>query len=107
MCLELDHLGISYERQKPVSIFYRDKDIGQHRLDLMVEKTVVVELKAIKNLEDIHYVIVRSYLKAAGLRDGLLLNFAVMPLTVKRIGCEFTGQKKLDYLAETRAEYVV
>jgi len=44
-----------------------------------------VELKAIKNLEDIHYVITRSYLKAAGLKHGLLLNFAKVTLEIKRV----------------------
>ena len=107
MCLELDHLDIKYERQKPISIFHRDKCIGQHRLDMLVEDIIVLELKAVKSLDDVHFVIVRSYLKAVGLRNALLINFATMPLTVKRIGCEFTGQKKSDYLAETRAEYVV
>jgi GxxExxY protein len=50
-----------------------------------VENLVVLELKAISALEDIHFVIVRSYLKALGLEHGLLLNFATMPLTVKRV----------------------
>jgi GxxExxY protein len=50
-----------------------------------VEDTIIVELKAISELEDIHFAIVRSYLKAANLEHGLLLNFATMPLTVKRV----------------------
>jgi GxxExxY protein len=59
------------------------------RLDLVVEGKVIVELKAISNLEDIHYAIVRSYLKAANLADALLLNFATMRLLVKRVGREY------------------
>ena len=56
-------------------LFYRDHQIGEHRLDFLVEGKIVVELKAISALEDIHFAIVRSYLKAANLNDGLLLNF--------------------------------
>ena len=70
-------------------MFYREFLIGEHRLDLLVEQTVVVELKAIRALEDIHFAIVRSYLKAANLNDALLLNFAAPRLTVKRVGREY------------------
>jgi GxxExxY protein len=45
----------------------------------------VVELKAVEALENVHFAIVRSYLKAAGSSDGLILNFSSMPLTVKRV----------------------
>jgi GxxExxY protein len=87
--VELRLLGLSIERQKPVPIFYRGQPIGEHRLDLLVQSSVVVELKAISALEKIHFAIVRSYLKAPGLNDGLLLNFAGTRLAVKRIGREY------------------
>ena len=89
LCLELDLKGIPYERQKPIKIFYRDKIVGEHRLDLFIAQTVVVELKAIKALEDIHFSTVRSYMKACQAGIGLLLNFAAMPLTIKRVGREW------------------
>ncbi len=72
LAIELNASGISFERQKLLPIFYREFLIGEHRLDLLVEKTVVVELKAISALEDIHFAIVRSYLKAANLSDAFL-----------------------------------
>jgi GxxExxY protein len=77
--------GIAFVRQKPIPLFYRDHQIAEHRLDFVVEGKIVVELKAIEALEKVHFAIVRSYLKAAGLSDGLILNFASMPLTVKRV----------------------
>jgi GxxExxY protein len=89
ICVELGLLGIPYERQKPVNIYYRGKQIGEHRLDLLIDKAVVVELKAIKALEDIHFSIVRSYMKACKVESGLLLNFSSMPLTIKRVGREW------------------
>jgi GxxExxY protein len=57
-------------------------------LDLLVGGNIVVELKAIAALEKIHFSVVRSYMKAVGCDVGLLLNFATMPLTVKRVGRE-------------------
>ncbi len=85
MVVELKRAGLKVESQKPLPIFYREILVGEHRLDLLVENLIVVELKAISELEDIHFAIVRSYLKAASLEHGLLLNFATMPLMVKRV----------------------
>ncbi|MGZ5019954.1 MAG: GxxExxY protein, partial [Chthoniobacterales bacterium] len=63
--------------------------IGEHRVDLLIEQTIVVELKATTALEKVHFAILRSYLKALGLSDALLLNFATTRLTIKRVGREF------------------
>jgi GxxExxY protein len=89
LALELASAGLLFERQKLLPVFYREHVIGEHRLDLVVERKVIVELKAISDLENIHYAIVRSYLKAANLNDALLLNFATTGLTVKRVGREY------------------
>jgi GxxExxY protein len=85
LIVELHRGGLRVEQQKPLPVYYREVLVGEHRLDLLVENLIVVELKAISALEDIHFSIVRSYLKAAGLEHGLLPNFATMPLTVKRV----------------------
>ena len=55
----------------------------------VVERSIVVELKAITALENVHFAILRSYLKALGLSDALLFNFAATRLTIKRVGREF------------------
>jgi GxxExxY protein len=89
LCVELNLLAIFCERQKPIEILYRNKKIGEHRLDLLVKNSVVVELKAIRALEDIHFSTVRSYMKTCKVESGLLLNFATMPLTIKRVGGEW------------------
>jgi GxxExxY protein len=85
LLVELRHAGLQVEQQKILPITYRGAIVGEHRLDLLVENKIIVELKAISALEDIHFAIVRSYLKASRLEHGLLLNFATMPLTVKRV----------------------
>ncbi len=84
LAVEFALQGIGFVRQKPINLFYKDHQIGEHRLDFLVEDLVVVELKAIRALEDIHFSIGRSYLKATGMQDGLLLNFATSTLTIKR-----------------------
>ena len=77
--------GIAFIRQKTIPLFYRDHQIGEHRLDFLVEDKIIVELKAVETLGNVHFATVRSYLKAAGLSDGLILNFSAAPLTVKRV----------------------
>ena len=89
LSIELRQLGSAFERQKPVPIFYRGHAVGEHRLDLLINSAVVVELKAVGALENIHFAVVRSYLKALGLADALLLNFASTRLIVKRVGREY------------------
>jgi GxxExxY protein len=83
LAVEFALRGIAFIRQKPIPLFYRDHQIGE--LDFVVENKIIVELKAIEALENVHFAIVRSYLKASALSDGLILNFSSMPLTVKRV----------------------
>lgn len=85
LILELKKRGLSVRDQLEIIIRYDDQEIGRHKLDLFIEDTIVVELKAIKNLEDIHFAIARSYLKAVDRKHGLLLNFAKPTLEVKRV----------------------
>jgi GxxExxY protein len=89
LAIEFREARMFFERQKLLPIFYREHIVGQHRVDLVVEDKVIVELKAISALEDIHFAVLRSYLKAANLNDGLLLNFAAVRLTIKRVGREY------------------
>jgi len=94
LAIEFSQQGITFERQKVLPVSYRGQKIAEHRLDFLVESRVIVELKAISALEDIHFAIVRSYLKAANLESALILNFASMPLTVKRVGREESARQK-------------
>jgi len=92
LAVEFALSGVHFVRPHPVPLFYRDHQIGEHRLDFLIEGKIVVELKAITALEDIHFAIGRSYLKAANLHDGLLSNFATVPLTIKRF-CRESSQR--------------
>jgi len=99
LAVEFALSGIQFVRRYAVPLFYRDHQIGEHRLDFLVEGKIVVELKAVGRLEDIHFAIGRSYLKAISLEDGLLFNFATTPLTIKRFCREQAKSASPDLLA--------
>ncbi|OFZ57480.1 MAG: hypothetical protein A3D92_15505 [Bacteroidetes bacterium RIFCSPHIGHO2_02_FULL_44_7] len=77
--------GINYEDQKRIDIYYLEERIGYHFLDLIIDNKVIVELKAISELSDVYLSQVISYLKATGLKVGLVLNFATPTLEIKRV----------------------
>ncbi len=85
LCLELGRAGLAYERQKTVIIAYDGRPVGEHRLDLVIEGLVVLELKAVAGIEDIHLATARSYLKATALQLALVINFAKPALDIKRV----------------------
>jgi GxxExxY protein len=99
LAVEFALSGIQFVRQKPIQLFYKDHQIGEHRLDFLVEDKIIVELKAISALDDIHFAIGRSYLKATNLEDGLLLNFATAPLTIKRFCRELPAEQEFHDVA--------
>jgi GxxExxY protein len=72
---ELVERGLRLERQRPIRLRYRAIDIGDLRIDLVVESLVVIELKAIERVLDVHRAQLLSYLRSADLPLGLLINF--------------------------------
>jgi GxxExxY protein len=84
---ELHLRAIPFERQKIIDIRYKGFSIGEGRLDLLIGRKIIVELKSVENLLPIHNVQLHSYLKATGLQLGLLINFNVLLLRdgIKRI----------------------
>ncbi len=97
LCIELDILGVPYERQKTIEITYRNRKIGEHRLDLFIDGKLVLELKTVKEIDPIHYSVVRSYVKAAKATSGIILNFSSMPLTIKRVGLDSNPSSSLSF----------
>jgi GxxExxY protein len=85
LAIELRKRGLSFQVQKQVPILYDGQKIGEHKLDLFVEDLIVAELKSVRNFEDIHFRVLKSYLKAARRKHGLLLNFAATTLQIKRV----------------------
>jgi GxxExxY protein len=87
MCVELAESAIPFESQKRVVVRYRGVPVVAQRLDFLVAGQIVLELKAVAALEPIHHVQLMSYLRGAGLRVGLLMNFGALSLRagLKRI----------------------
>jgi GxxExxY protein len=76
LAFDLAGLGLKVEQEKPLPVVYRDVrlDCG-YRLDFVVENAVIVEIKAVTELQPIHHAQLLSYLKLSGLKVGLLINF--------------------------------
>ena len=84
---ELTLRGIKFEREKEISVTYKSIIAGKHKLDFLIDDSVVVELKVVETILDVHVSQVISYLAASKKKVGLILNFAAQRLVdgVKRI----------------------
>ncbi|MDP3723428.1 MAG: GxxExxY protein [Candidatus Omnitrophota bacterium] len=83
--LELKRRGLPFSIEQSIRVEYRNQLLGLHRLDLVVNDEIVVELKAVYEINNFHVAQVLSYLKASGKSVGLLLNFARGKLEIKRV----------------------
>ena len=82
---ELTNRQIPFEQQRPIHVFYKQLCVGSYKLDLLVDQKIIIELKAVNALNDLFKQQVHSYLKATGLRLGLLINFGSRRLEYLRI----------------------
>lgn len=87
LCYELDKNKIMYERQVLIPVIYKGFNLGEYRVDLLVENEIIVELKAAEKTLPLHEAQVLSYLKMTGKRLGLLINFNIPTVRdgIKRI----------------------
>jgi GxxExxY protein len=83
--IEMAHEGLAFEREKNMAVYYRGIQIGERRVDFFVEQIIMVELKAIIALEDVHFAQGTNYLEAYNMEIGLLINFGSQSLTFKRL----------------------
>jgi GxxExxY protein len=83
--IEFPYHNLAFEREKEMSIFYRGHEIGTRRVDFFVEKLIMVELKAVIQLEDVHLAQAMNYLEAYKMEIGLLINFGSKSLQFKRV----------------------
>ena len=91
MCVELDELGLEYEKQKPIEVFYHKQKIGFYFADIIVNNCVIVELKAAESLSQAHESQLINYLRATNIEVGLLLNFGKKPKHKRKV---FTNNLK-------------
>lgn len=87
LALEMRQAGLQFQREVEMHIFYKEfeKPIGKRRADFLVEEKVLVELKAVIKLEDVHLAQILNYLKAYKIEVGLLINFGSKSMEFKRL----------------------
>ena len=85
LAIEMTYTKLNFEREKEMDIFYKGQQIGTRRADFFVEKKIMIELKAIDELDDSHLAQTINYLEAYNMDVGLLINFGSKSLQFKRV----------------------
>ena len=85
LAIEMEFNGLKFKREKEMEIHYREQRIGTRRVDFFVEELIMVEIKAITKLEDVHLAQALNYLEAYNMEIGLLINFGARSLEYKRL----------------------
>jgi len=98
MCIEMDKLSLSFQREMEMTIYYDGIDIGTRRVDFFVEEEIMVELKALIKLEEVHLAQAMNYCQAYNLPIGLLINFGSKSLEFKRV-YNVNHPENKDYIA--------
>lgn len=75
LCVELEEAGLKFERQKLLPVFYRNQKIGEFRIDIVVEKKIVLELKSVERFDPVFEAQILSYMRLGRYKLGLLINF--------------------------------
>lgn len=83
--IEMSIEGLKFEREKEMPVMYKSYNIGTRRVDFFVEEKIMVELKALIKLEDVHLAQAKNYLEAYNMEVGLLINFGARSLEFKRL----------------------
>ncbi|MGA2622794.1 MAG: GxxExxY protein [Bacteroidota bacterium] len=91
LAIEFGKAGLGFSREAEMQIYYEGEDIGTRRVDFLAEGKILVELKALTQVEDVHLAQALNYLEALDLEIGLLINFGAKKLEFKRL----TNEKKL------------
>ncbi|HTM66284.1 MAG TPA: GxxExxY protein [Flavipsychrobacter sp.] len=85
LAIEMHRAGLNFEREREQTIFYEGVEVGTRRSDFMVEGNILVELKALISLEDVHLAQAKNYLVAYSKPVGLLINFGSTSLQYKKV----------------------
>ena len=85
LAIELELMDIQFQREHNMLIYYKERQIGERRVDFFVEEKIMVELKAIIQLENVHLAQAKNYLEAYNMQVGLLINFGSISLQFKRL----------------------
>ena len=82
--MELSDRGLGAQSQVPISVNYKGKIVGEYIADIVVEKSIIIEIKAVIQLQKIHEAQILNYLKATGFKLGLLVNFTYPKAEIRR-----------------------
>ena len=85
LLIELKRRGITAKSQVPIKVFYKENAVGEYLADILVEGKVIVELKTVETIDKIHEAQLLNYLKATGMRVGILVNFKHPKAEIKRM----------------------
>jgi GxxExxY protein len=85
LAIEMEKQGLGFQREMEMPIFYEEVNIGTRRVDFFVQDAVMVELKAVEKLEQVHKAQAINYCEAYNIADGLLINFGGLSLEFKRV----------------------
>ena len=85
LAIEMEKQGLTFQREMNMTIYYEGFDIGTRRVDFFVEENIMVELKALIKIEDVHLAQAMNYCQAYNLPIGLLINFGAKSLEFKRV----------------------
>ncbi|MCD8164854.1 MAG: GxxExxY protein [Bacteroides sp.] len=92
LVIELKEKGIYTETEIPIHVYYKKFNVGEFKADILIEKNIIVELKAVQNLTPLHEAELVNYLTATNIDNGLLINFGGERIEIKR---KFRQYKKL------------
>ena len=84
LLIELRRAGLDAESQKPIAVYYDKENVGQYLADIVVNDTIVLELKSVRKIVEAHEVQLVNYLVATGKQVGLLINFGERKVEIKR-----------------------
>jgi len=96
LAIEMRKQGLDFQREMQMPIYYDDQQIGTRRVDFFVEEKIMVELKALTQLENVHLAQALNYLEAYQIEIGLLINFGAPSLQFKRLTIEKKLKKRLN-----------
>lgn len=91
--VEFTRSKLFFESEKELKVYYRDVEVGIHKIDLLVEHEVIVELKTVEVLNKKYYAQVRSYLAALNKEVGLLINFSGYSVDIRRVELKRIGKE--------------
>jgi len=83
--IEMEEYGLKFAREFEMPIYYKGRKVGERRVDFFVENKIMVELKAVIQLENVHLAQAKNYLEAYNMQVGLLINFGSPSLQFKRL----------------------